>query len=129
MLLNSFNDYLIFLEFNISDERLGWIVGALTAATLLLMIIIVVLVVCKARLFVKKSSQVLETVSVSEKTRRSHLATKRYSESPGKTFEQENQNATNIASVLPNRSPQYEHVRKNRNSSKVYDNIRIHKQN
>ncbi|CAK9800215.1 hypothetical protein ANTPLA_LOCUS2305 [Anthophora plagiata] len=102
---------------SLGDEKLGWIVGALTAVTLFLMIIIVVLVVCKTRLFVRKSSRVLETGPSKEKKQNPQLNNERYTENPLKidvhVSEQENQNGTNMNSVLPNRSPHlYDRVEK-----------------
>ncbi|XP_053972302.1 uncharacterized protein LOC128873055 [Hylaeus volcanicus] len=115
---------------SLADEKLGWIVGALTAMILFLMIIVVVLVVCKARLFVRKSSRILETVSPSEKKQNIRLNGERYSEDQRKTdiqiLAQDNQNVLNIDNILPNRSPHlYERVEKYRRSSKVYENIRM----
>ncbi|XP_043262555.1 uncharacterized protein LOC122403235 [Colletes gigas] len=114
---------------SLGDEKLGWIVGALTAMILFLMIIVVVLVVCKARLFVRKSSRILETASPSEKKQNARLNGNRYSENPRKAdiqiSAQDNQIALNIDNILPNRSPHlYERVEKYR-SSKVYENIRM----
>ncbi|OAD59306.1 hypothetical protein WN48_09301 [Eufriesea mexicana] len=112
------------------DEKLGWIVGALTTLILFLMIIMVVLVVCKTRLFVRKSSRVLETIHVSEKKQTSELNNEHYTENPTKgniqISEQDDQNLTNIDSILPNRSPHlYDRNERYRKSSKVYENIRI----
>lgn len=97
---------------------------------LFLMIIVVVLVVCKARLFVKKSSRILETVSPLEKKHNTRLNHERYSQNPRKIDTQiptqDNQNILNIDNILPNRSPHlYERVEKYRRSSKVYENIRM----
>ncbi|XP_026674661.1 uncharacterized protein LOC108631412 isoform X1 [Ceratina calcarata] len=113
----------------VADEKLGWIVGALTALILFLMIIIVVLVVCKTRFFVKKSSRILETIP-SEKKNTLKLSNERYTRNPSKLDlqnpEQDNQNVASIDSVLPHRSPHlYDRVGKNRKSSKDYENIRV----
>ncbi|KAK9304837.1 hypothetical protein QLX08_003908 [Tetragonisca angustula] len=114
---------------SLADEKLGWIVGALTTLILFLMIIIVVIVVCKTRLFVRKSSRVLETIPASEKKQNLQANNEQYTENSSKAdiqVSEPNQNATNIDSVLPNRSPQfYERVGKYRRSSKVYENLRI----
>ncbi|XP_017753724.1 PREDICTED: uncharacterized protein LOC108546249 [Eufriesea mexicana] len=115
---------------SLADEKLGWIVGALTTLILFLMIIMVVLVVCKTRLFVRKSSRVLETIHVSEKKQTSELNNEHYTENPTKgniqISEQDDQNLTNIDSILPNRSPHlYDRNERYRKSSKVYENIRI----
>lgn len=101
--------------------------GALTAVTLFLMIIIVVLVVCKARLFIRKPSRILETVPPTVKKKDQRLNGERYCKSPTRIDvqvpEQDNQNV-NINNVLPNRSPHlYERVEKYRISSKEYGNI------
>lgn len=90
----------------------------------------VVLVVCKTRLFVRKSSRVLETIPVSEKKQTSQLNNEQYTENSAKeniqVSEQDDHNLTNIDSVLPNRSPHlYERNERYRKSSKVYENIRI----
>ncbi|XP_076391809.1 uncharacterized protein LOC100883410 isoform X1 [Megachile rotundata] len=117
----------ILLLNSLGNEKLGWIVGALTALTLFLMIIIVVLVVCKTRLFVRKSSRILETMPGSGK-QSSQLNNERYSENAGKDLQvsERDQNVTNIDCVLPNRSPHlYDHVSKQRKSSKVYENMKI----
>ncbi|XP_076244808.1 uncharacterized protein LOC143185572 isoform X2 [Calliopsis andreniformis] len=113
---------------SIGDGRLGWIVGALTAMTLFLMIIIVVLVVCKARLFVRKSSRILETVPPAGKMQSQRFYRERYLKSPAKidlqVHERDNQNTININNVLPNRSPQlYERVGKCRMLPKEYVNM------
>ena len=115
---------------NQGDEKLGWIVGALTAVILFLMISVVVLVVCKARLFVKKPPRILETISSAEKKRNSRLDGEVYSVNSIKTNlqvpEQDHQCGVNIDNVLPNRSPHFcQRVEKHRKSSKVYDTIRI----
>lgn len=93
------------------------------------MIIIVVIVVCKTRLFVRKSSRVLETIPASEKKQNLQANNEQYTENPSKAdiqVSEPDQNATNIDSVLPNRSPQfYKHVGKYGKSSKVYENLRI----
>lgn len=104
--------------------------GALTAVILFLMISVVVLVVCKARLFVKKSPKILETISPAEKKQNSRLNGERYSVNSIKTDlqipEQDHQCGVNIDNVLPNRSPHFgERIEKHRKSSKVYDTIRI----
>ncbi|XP_011346169.1 uncharacterized protein LOC105284402 isoform X2 [Ooceraea biroi] len=98
---------------SLADEKLGWIVGALTAVILFLMIIVVVLVVCKARLFVRRTPEVLETLPVDgndgQKQSSNRICNDRCNESSGKNnfqFVQDNSNdAASIDSVLPNRSP------------------------
>lgn len=113
-----------------ADERLGWIVGALTAVTLFLLIIVVVLVVCKTRFFVKKSSQILETLPPSRRKKGSRQGNnERYIENTKIDFqfsEVDSQNVPNINSVLPNRSPHlYERVEKyGATSGKVYENVK-----
>ncbi|XP_078044073.1 uncharacterized protein LOC144473759 isoform X2 [Augochlora pura] len=115
------------------DERLGWIVGTLTAVILFLMITVVVLVVCKARLFVRKSTRILETIPPSERKRIARINEKRYSANPTKTpairVNDNNlatQNVSSIDNIIPNRSPHlYEKVTKYRNPSKVYENIQM----
>nr|XP_033340038.1 uncharacterized protein LOC117228409 [Megalopta genalis] len=118
---------------SLGDERLGWIVGTLTAVILFLMIIVVVLVVCKARLFVWKSTRILETIPPSEKKRISRINEERYSVNPTKTpavrindNDLDTQNVSSIDNIIPNRSPHlYEKVTKYRNPSKVYENIQM----
>ncbi|XP_034935690.1 uncharacterized protein [Chelonus insularis] len=46
------------------DEKLGWIVGAVTTLILFLMILVVVLVVCKTKFFTSKSSRIFETAPI-----------------------------------------------------------------
>nr|ARK19866.1 venom protein [Ampulex compressa] len=110
------------------DEKLGWIVGALTAVILFLMIIVVVLVVCKGRLFIRKTPKLLDTSSSLDKTQNVGCNGERYTKGPAKLdfqfSEQENQNIDN---VLPNRSPHlYERVGKCRGMTpKLYENVRV----
>ncbi|XP_012286441.1 uncharacterized protein LOC105702990 [Orussus abietinus] len=113
---------------SLGDEKLGWIVGALTAVILLLMIIVVVLVVCKARLFARKAPAVMKPVSETPKRKRNErFCNDRYTEPPSKiqfcfNEQDSDQNISTISSVIPNRSPHlYERVelRNNRHASKV----------
>lgn len=82
--------------------------GALTAMILFLMIIVVVLVVCKARIFVRKTPKVLETLPSSNENKEStRCRDENYTEDQGKINHQytEDSHASSIKSVLPNRSP------------------------
>lgn len=91
----------------VTDEKLGWIVGALTAMILFLMIIVVVLVVCKARIFVRKTSEVLETLPSNENKQRAKFRDESYTENQGKLNLQftEDSRTSSLKSVLPDRSP------------------------
>lgn len=112
----------------LADEKLGWIVGALTAMILFLMIIVVVLVVCKARIFVRKTSEVLETLPSNESKQSARFRDESYTEDQGKInpqFVEDSSRASSIKSVLPNRSPRAQdrvekiHVM----PSKVFENV------
>ncbi|XP_035725805.1 uncharacterized protein LOC118443242 isoform X1 [Vespa mandarinia] len=101
-----------------SDEKLGWIVGALTAIILFLIIIVVVVVVCKTRLFVRRSPEILETMPASRKQNLQCTNDRR--------IEHDNcSNITNSNNILPNRSPHlYERVEKyNVVTPKLYENF------
>lgn len=101
----------------IADEKLGWIVGALTAIVLFLMIIVVVLVVCKTRLFVRRSPEILETLPASIKGKNIQCG------NDGR-IQNDNYNITNTNNILPNRSPHlYERVEKHVAPSKLYENF------
>ncbi|KAF7401696.1 hypothetical protein HZH68_007516 [Vespula germanica] len=102
----------------LADEKLGWIVGALTAIILFLMIIVVVIVVCKTRLFVR-SPEILETMPASRKQQNLQCTNDR-------RIEHDNcSNITNSNNILPNRSPHlYERVEKyNVVTPKLYENF------
>ncbi|XP_011877890.1 PREDICTED: uncharacterized protein LOC105567560 [Vollenhovia emeryi] len=104
----------------LADEKLGWIVGTLTAVILFLMIIVVVLVVCKARIFVRKTPEVLETLPPGERKENARSCT----ENQGKInfqFVEDSGHASSLESILPNRSPR---VDKNHGApSKTYENV------
>lgn len=111
----------------LADEKLGWIVGALTAMILFLMIIVVVLVVCKARIFVRRTPEILETLPPDERKQRI-CDGRLYSENQGKiNFQfEDSSRASSIESVLPNRSPRaYDRAEKLHrvSSAKVYENV------
>ncbi|XP_015596634.1 uncharacterized protein LOC107268400 [Cephus cinctus] len=103
---------------NVTDEKLGWIVGALTTMVLFLMIIVAVLVVCKAKLFTRRVPEVSETMSNTERKQNNQLCSDRYTEGPTKiNFRFSDQNSLDslpdVNSVIPNRSPHlYERVEK-----------------
>lgn len=111
------------------DEKLGWIVGILTAMILFLMIIVVVLVVCKARIFVRKTSEVLETLP-SDESKQSARFRGENTEDQGKInlqFADDKNRASNIKSVLPNRSPRVQDRTEKIHAmpSKVFENVGI----
>ncbi|XP_032680243.1 uncharacterized protein LOC116848364 isoform X2 [Odontomachus brunneus] len=112
----------------LADEKLGWIVGALTAMILFLMIIVVVLVVCKARIFIRKTPEILETLPSGERKRGARCYDNRYAESSEKINFQfstaESSHGSSIDNVLPNRSPRaYNRAEKTHRTSKIYENI------
>ncbi|XP_066588865.1 uncharacterized protein [Prorops nasuta] len=114
----------VILLSTLSDEKLGWIVGALTAVVLLLMIIVVVLVVCKTKLFIKKNPSVFET---SNKKKDANSCNDGYSQNSkiNYTFtdESNSQAISSVSNVLPNRSPNlYERSSKCHAPPKVYEN-------
>lgn len=111
-----------------TDEKLGWIVGALTAMILFLMIIVVVLVVCKARIFVRKTSEILETLSSNENKQSARFRDKNYTEDQGNInlqFAEDNSCTSSIKSVLPNRSPHVQNRTEEIHAmpSKVFENV------
>ncbi|CAL1673390.1 unnamed protein product [Lasius platythorax] len=113
----------------LADEKLGWIVGILTAMILFLMIIVVVLVVCKARIFVRKTSEVLETLP-SDESKQSARFRGENTEDQGKInlqFADDKNRASNIKSVLPNRSPRVQDRTEKIHAmpSKVFENVGI----
>ena len=91
--------------FNFLDEKLGWLVGALTVMVLFLIIIIVVLVVCRSRFFRTKLPALLETISPSEKKRNDALFNTQYLTEQTAKIESNNPNNLSVHHVLPNRSP------------------------
>ena len=94
-----------------ADEKLGWIVGTLTAVVLFLMIIVVVLVVCKARIFIHKTPEILETLPPEKRKRSARSCREKYTENQGKInfqFVEDNSHSSSLESVLPNRSPRVE---------------------
>lgn len=112
----------------IADEKLGWIVGALTAIILFLMIIVVVLVVCKTRIFIRKTPEVLETLPSGERKRNARCYDDRYVENSGKINFQystaESSRSSSIENVLSNRSPNvYNRAGKIHDTPKVYANV------
>ncbi|XP_018338700.1 PREDICTED: uncharacterized protein LOC108746424 [Trachymyrmex septentrionalis] len=107
----------------LTDEKLGWIVGTLTAVVLFLMIIVVVLVVCKARIFIRKTPKVLETLSPEERKRSARSCREKHIENQGKInfqFIEDNSHSSSLESVLPNRSPRVEKA--HGISSKTFEN-------
>ncbi|XP_011707786.1 PREDICTED: uncharacterized protein LOC105462686 [Wasmannia auropunctata] len=108
----------------LADEKLGWIVGTLTAVILFLMIIVVVLVVCKARIFIRKTPEVLETLPPGERKQTERSCDEKHTENQGKInfqFIEDNGHTSSLESVLPNRSPRIE---KNHGvPSKLYGNV------
>ncbi|XP_057319572.1 uncharacterized protein LOC130663979 isoform X2 [Microplitis mediator] len=61
------NSSLILVIKHTEDERLGWIVGAVTTFILFLMISAVVLIVWRAKLFARESSRIFETAPLKDK--------------------------------------------------------------
>lgn len=99
--------------------------GTLTAVILFLIIIVVVLVVCKARIFVRKTPEILETLPSTEKKQSMRVCGNKHSEKQGKinfNFIEDNRHATNVESVLPNRSPRNRAEKMNEMPSKIYEN-------
>lgn len=83
------------------------------------MIIVVVVVVCKTRLFVRRSPEILETMPASRKQQNLQCTNDR-------RIEHDNcSNITNSNNILPNRSPHlYERVEKyNVVTPKLYENF------
>ncbi|KAK2586307.1 hypothetical protein KPH14_010609 [Odynerus spinipes] len=103
----------------VADEKLGWIVGALTAIVLFLMIIVVVLVVFKTRLFTRRSPEILETLPASNKDKSLQCTNDR------RTKHDNCDSIDNANNILPNRSPHlYERVEKYGNvTPKMYENF------
>ncbi|XP_018049499.1 PREDICTED: uncharacterized protein LOC108687963 isoform X1 [Atta colombica] len=104
------NATLILLN-TLADEKLGWIVGTLTAVVLFLMIIVVVLVVCKARIFIHKTPEILETLPPEKRKRSARSCREKHTENQGKInfqFVEDNSHNSSLESVLPNRSPRVE---------------------
>lgn len=112
----------------LTDEKLGWIVGALTAMILFLMIIVVVLVVCKARIFVRKTSEVLETLPSNKSKQSARFHNENYAEDQGKINLQlagDSSRTSSIKSILPNRSPRVQNRTDKIHAmpSKVFENV------
>lgn len=111
----------------VADEKLGWIVGALTAMILFLMIIVVVLVVCKARIFVRKTSEVLETLPSNVNKQSVKFRGENYTEDQGKINLQftEDSRTSSLKSILPNRSPRLQDRMEKIHAmpSKVFENV------
>ncbi|EFN87785.1 Peroxidasin-like protein [Harpegnathos saltator] len=112
----------------LADKKLGWIVGALTAMILFLMIIVVVLVVCKTRIFIRKTPEILETLPSNERERSARCCNDRYNENSGKInfgfSAAESSRTSNIDSVLSNRSPRiYNRAERIHETSKIYENV------
>ncbi|XP_029680170.1 uncharacterized protein LOC115245823 isoform X2 [Formica exsecta] len=112
----------------LADEKLGWIVGALTAMILFLMIIVVVLVVCKARIFVRKTSEVLETLPSNKSKQSARFHNENYAEDQGKINLQlagNSSRTSSIKSILPNRSPRVQNRTDKIHAmpSKVFENV------
>lgn len=97
--------------------------GTLTAVVLFLMIIVVVLVVCKARIFIRKTPEVLETLPPDERKRNARSRGEKHTENQGKInfqFVEDNSHTSSLESVLPNRSPRVEKAHEI--SSKTFEN-------
>ncbi|XP_077261082.1 uncharacterized protein LOC143896852 [Temnothorax americanus] len=108
----------------LADEKLGWIVGTLTAVILFLMIIVVVLVVCKARIFIRKTPEILETLPPGERKRNARSGSEKYTVNQGKInfqFVEDNGHTASLENVLPNRSPRVEKI--HGVPSKTYENV------
>ncbi|XP_025994491.1 uncharacterized protein LOC105195491 [Solenopsis invicta] len=104
----------------LADDKLGWIVGTLTAVILFLMIIVVVLVVCKAHIFIRKTPEVLETLPAGKRKQNVRSC----GENQGKInfqFVEDNGHTSSLESVLPNRSPRVEKT--HGIPSKIYENV------
>lgn len=98
--------------------------GTLTAVILFLMIIVVVLVVCKARIFMRKTPEVLETLPPDESKQNASSSGEKYTENQGKInfqFVEDSSHASSLESVLPNRSPRVEKA--HGMPSKMYENV------
>jgi len=104
-------------------------VGALTAMILFLMIIVVVLVVCKARIFVRKTSEVLETLPSNVNKQSVKFRGENYTEDQGKINLQftEDSRTSSLKSILPNRSPRLQDRMEKIHAmpSKVFENVGI----
>lgn len=98
--------------------------GTLTVVVLFLMILVVVLVVCKARIFIRKTPEILETLPPGERKQNARSGDDKYTENQGKInfqFIEDNSHTSSLENVLPNRSP---HVEKTHGvSSKMYENV------
>ncbi|XP_071570388.1 uncharacterized protein [Temnothorax nylanderi] len=108
----------------LADEKLGWIVGTLTAVILFLMIIVVVLVVCKARIFIRKTPEILETLPPGERKRNARSGSEKYTVNQGKInfqFVEDNSHTPSLENVLPDRSPRVEKI--HGVPSKTYENV------
>ncbi|KAL0121556.1 hypothetical protein PUN28_006820 [Cardiocondyla obscurior] len=108
----------------LADEKLGWIVGTLTAVILFLMIIVVVMVVCKARIFIRKTPEVLETLPPGKRKQNARSSNEKYTETRGKInfqFVEDNAHTSSLENVLPNRSPRVEKI--HGVPSKIYENV------
>lgn len=103
--------------------------GALTAMILFLMIIVVVLVVCKARIFVRKTSEVLETLPSNVNKQSVKFRGENYIEDQGKINLQftEDSRTSSLKSILPNRSPRLQDRMEKIHAmpSKVFENVGI----
>lgn len=107
-----------------ADEKIGWIVGILTAVILFLMVIVVVLVVCKTRIFIRKKPEVLETLPPGERKRNTKSSDDKHTENQGKInfqFVEDGGHALSLENVLPNRSPRMEKI--HGEPSKIYENV------
>jgi len=105
-------------------------VGALTAIILFLIIIVVVLVVCKTRIFVCKTPEILETLPASERKQSAKFRGEKYLEKQEKVnfrFIEDNRHTSNIENILPNRSPLVcDRVKKIHGMpSKMYENVEL----
>ncbi|XP_024886940.1 uncharacterized protein LOC112464279 [Temnothorax curvispinosus] len=110
----------------LADEKLGWIVGTLTAVILFLMIIVVVLVVCKARIFIRKTPEILETLPPGERKQNARSGSEKYTVNQGKInfqFVEDNSHTASLENVLPNRSPRVEKIHGDGVPSKTYENV------
>jgi hypothetical protein len=99
-------------------------VGTLTAVILFLMIIVVVLVVCKARIFIRKTPEVLETLPAGKRKQNVRSCGEKHIENQGKInfqFVEDNGHTSSLENVLPNRSPRVEKT--HGIPSKIYENV------
>jgi len=99
-------------------------VGTLTAVILFLMIIVVVLVVCKARIFIRKTPKILETLPPGERKQYARSCDEKYIENQRKVnfqFVEDSSHTSSLESVLPNRSPRVEKT--HGIPSKIYENV------